>query len=44
MKEIREWLKVLFTPRKEIQYFRMKRRLKNILFMLEEEQQKKIKK
>ena len=35
-----EWLKILFTPRKEIQYIRMKRRLKNILLMLEEEKQK----
>jgi hypothetical protein len=39
---IKEWLKVLFTPRKEIQYLRMKMRLKHILFMLEEEQKKQL--
>lgn len=35
-----EWLKILLTPRKEIQHFRMKMRIKHILLMLEEEQKK----
>jgi hypothetical protein len=34
---MKEWLEVLFTPRKEIEEFKMKMRMKNILFMIEEE-------
>ena len=37
---VMEWLKILFTPRKEIQYFKMKMRIKHILLMIEEEKNK----
>jgi len=39
-----EWLEVLFTPRKEIEEFKMKMRMKNILFMIEEEISNELKK
>jgi len=39
-KTVMEWLKILLTPRKEIQDFKMKMRIKHILLMLEEEQKK----
>jgi hypothetical protein len=41
---MKEWLKVLFTPRSEIQEFKMKMRMKNILFMIEEEISNELKK
>ena len=34
---MKEWLEALFTPRKEIQEFKMKIRMNNILFMIQEE-------
>lgn len=41
---MKEWLEVLFTPRKEIEEFKMKMRMKNILFMIEEEISNELKK